>query len=129
MKNSIFLFQIVFKVLCDTFVQVHTVVSGHVMALARIGKEVGLGARFSTGFQERQGMLWHNGGIVIANDNLEFAFQVLGLADETGLSIAVRVLLRRVHIAFAVHHLIPLPGDDGTTSHANLEDIGIVGDQ
>ena len=74
-------------------------------------------------------MLWHHRRIVVACDDLQFAFQILGLSDEAGFLIAFGVVLWGAHVPFAIHHLIPLPVDDGATSHANLEDLGVVGDQ
>ena len=64
------LFQVVFKILCDTFVQMHTGVSSHVVLLPGIGKEVGLGARLDAGVEERQTVLWHDGVVVITRDDL-----------------------------------------------------------
>ena len=99
----------------------------HVMFLAWIGKEVGLSARLDAGIEEREAVLRHNGVVVVARDDLQTAFQVLGLVDERRLGIALRIGLRSVHIAFAVHHLVPLPVNDGTASYTHLEDVGVVG--
>ena len=71
-------------------------------------------------------MLGNNDIVVVAYDNLQFAFQISCLADEAGLGIALRVVLWRTHIALAIHHLVPFPVDDGTTGNADLEHIGIV---
>ena len=105
----------------------HAVVPHHVVSFARISEEVGLRTSLCTGFEERQRMLWHYGRIVVAYDNLELAFQLSRLADEAGLGIALRIALGRAHVALAIHHLVPLPVDDGAAGYANLEHIGIVG--
>jgi hypothetical protein len=44
--------------------------ASHIVLLARIGKEVGLCASLDAGVEERQTVLWHNGVVVIASDNL-----------------------------------------------------------
>ena len=54
--------------------------SPHVMLLTRIGKEVRLGTRLDAGIEERETMLWHNGIVIVARNNLQTAFQILGLA-------------------------------------------------
>ena len=72
-------------------------------------------------------MLGHNGVVVVARNDLQLSFQVLGLGYQAGLGIAFRVGLRRVHIALAVHHLVPLPVNDGTAGHADLEHVRIGG--
>ena len=74
-------------------------------------------------------MLRHDGGVIEANDNLQAALEVCRLVDEAGLGITVGVSLRCVHVALAIHHLIPFPVDDGTTGYTHLEDIRIVGHQ
>ena len=98
----------------------------HIVLLARISKEVGLCASLDAGIEERQTMLGHNGVVVITRNNLELALQIAGLVDEARLRVTLRILLRRIHIAFAIHYLVPFPVDDGTTSYANLEDVGVV---
>ena len=103
----------------------HAGMSPHVMLLTRIGKEVRLGTRLDAGIEERETMLWHNGIVVVARNDLQTAFQILGLADERRFGIALWIRLRGVHIALAVHHLVPLPVNDGTTSYSYLENVGV----
>ncbi len=43
----------------------------HVVLLAGIGEEVGLGAGLDAGIEEREAMLGHDGIVVVARDNLE----------------------------------------------------------
>ena len=74
-------------------------------------------------------MLGNDGVVIITRDNLQFALQVLGLADEAGLLIPLGIILWCTHITFAIHDLVPFPVNDRTTSHTYLEDIGIVGHQ
>ena len=107
--------------------QVYALVSAHVVRLSGIDEEVGLSARLDTFGKERQAMLRHHRVVVISRDNLQFSLQVLRLAQEARLLVAFGVGLRRVHISFAVHHLVPFPVDDGTSCHAHLEHVGIVG--
>ena len=75
------LFQIIFKVARDAFVQVYHILTKHNEAFARIGKEVGLRTGVFASAQESQTVLWHADGIVIANDDLETSFQVFGLIE------------------------------------------------
>ena len=86
--------------------QVYAGMASHVVSLARVGIEVGLRTGLDTGIEERQTVLRHHGRIVIAGDDLQPPLQVLGLVEEAGLLLAFRILLRGVHIAFAIHHLI-----------------------
>ena len=107
--------------------EVDASMTSHIMFFTRIGEEVGLGASFDTGIKERQAVLRYYGNIVVARDDLQLALQVFGLGEERSLLVALRIALRRVHIAFAIHHLIPFPVDDWTTSNAHFEHVGIVG--
>ena len=101
--------------------------ASHVVFLARVGKEIWLGASLDAGIEEREAVLGNDGVVVVACDNLQFAFQVLGLADEAGLGVAIGIILGRTHITLTIHHLVPFPVDDGTTCHAYLENVGIIG--
>ena len=56
--------------------QVHALVTSHVVAFSRIGEEVWLGAGLGTGIEELQRMLRHTSGVVHADDNLQFALEV-----------------------------------------------------
>ena len=123
------LFQIVLEVAGDALVQVDAGMTAHVMLLAGVGVEVGLRAGLYAGVKEREAVLGHNRLVVVSSDDLQTAFQVLGLADEAALGIAIGIVLRRAHVALAVHHLIPLPVDDGSSCDAYLEDVWVVGHQ
>ena len=57
---------------------------------------------------------------------LQLTLQLAGFVDEAGLLVALGILLRGVHVALAIHHLVPFPVDDRATGHAHLEDVGIV---
>lgn len=65
-----FLFQIIFKVLCNPFVEVNTLVSSHIVWFTRIDKEIGLSALFDTLSNERQAVLRHYRFVVSALNNL-----------------------------------------------------------
>ena len=99
------------------------------MALAGIDKEVGLSVGANTCLKERIGMLWHNSGIVETDDDLQTALEVLSLVDERRAGITLGIALWGIHIALAIHDLIPLPVDYRTSCHAHLEHIGVVGHQ
>ena len=65
-----FLFQIIFKVLCNSLVEVNTLVSSHIVWLTRIDEEIGLCALLDTLSDERQAVLWHHRFVVSALNNL-----------------------------------------------------------
>ena len=54
--------------------QMDTRMTTHIVFLTRISEEIWLGTCFHTGIKERQTMLRHHGIVVIARDDLEFAF-------------------------------------------------------
>ena len=121
------LLQIVLEVLGDALVEMDAGMASHIVFLAWIGKEIGLGASLDAGVEEGETVLGNNGVVVVTSNDLKLAFQVLGLADEAALGIAFWVVLRRAHVALAIHDLIPLPIDDRSTSYANLENVRIIG--
>ena len=101
--------------------EMNALMSPHIMRFTRIDEEVGLGTCLDALGKERQTVLRHYGFIVIACDDLQLTLQVLGFAQQTGLLVTLRVRLGRVHIAFSVHHLVPVPVDDRTACYAYLE--------
>ena len=109
--------------------QVHALVAHHVVALARIDVEIGLRSGGDAGFQETVGMLGNYRRVIEADDDLQAALEVGSLVDQAGLLVALGVGLRGVHIALAIHHLIPLPVDDGTAGDTHLEHVRVVGHQ
>lgn len=54
----------VVEVAGDAFVEVYALVAAHVVGLARIYEEVGLGAGSDARFQERVGVLWEHHWVV-----------------------------------------------------------------
>ena len=67
-----------------------------------------------------------NDGIVLgAVDDEQMAFEVLGFVEQAVSLLAFWILLRGVHIALAVHNLIPLPIYDGAAGTAHLEHLGV----
>ena len=85
------------------------IASHHIVALSRIDKIVGLGAGVFGSTKEHQGMLQHAGRIVVAYDDLQTTFQILGAGHKIGSGIAFGVGLRSFHIAFAIHHFVVFP--------------------
>ena len=65
-----FLFQIIFKVLCNPFVEMNTLVSSHIVWFTRIDEEIGLSALLDTLSDERQAVLRHHRFVVSALNNL-----------------------------------------------------------
>ena len=81
--------------------------TSHVVRLARIDEEVWLGACCDASLEEGEAVLWHYCHIVQALYDLQLALEVLGLVEQGGFLVAFRVGLWCVHIAFAIHPLIP----------------------
>lgn len=76
------LLQIVLEILGDALVKMYALMAPHVVGLAGIDEEIGLRAGLDAFGQEREAMLGHHGGVVVAGDNLELALQVFGLAEQ-----------------------------------------------
>ena len=89
--------------------QMSALMASHVVRLARIDEEVGLGTGCDTCLQEGEAVLWHYGHIVQALDNLQLTLQVLGLIEQGCLLVTLWVGLWGIHIALAIHHLVPVP--------------------
>ena len=119
------LFQMVFKIAGDVFVQVYTVASHHVVSVFRINEEVGVCASFDTCSQERVSVLGYAGGVGSADDDFQTAFQVAGFQFQVGAFVAFRIRLWRIHVTFAVHHFIELPVDDRSAGYPYLENVRI----
>ena len=62
--------------------QMHALMSSHVMPLARVGEEIGLCACFAAGVKEHKAMLRNNRWIVHASYYLESAFEILCFFEE-----------------------------------------------
>ena len=73
------LFQMVFKVACDDIVQVYAVAACHVVSVAWIDEEVGVGVGIDAGAHEGEGVLGHTDRVVSAVDDEEAAFEVLAI--------------------------------------------------
>ena len=101
------------------------VLAHHVVVLTWIYEIIGLHTGILTGTEEGQAVLEQASTVVVTYNHLQTAFEVLGLVEQTAGGIAFGILLRSVHIAFAIHHLIEAPVDDRTAGHTDLEDIGL----
>ena len=119
------LFEEVIKIAGDALVEVEHVATRHVVALTRIDKIVGLRACIFGSAEEHERMLQNAGGVVVAYDDLQTTFQVFGTIDEARSCVAFGVGLWRFHIAFAIHHFVVFPVEDGTTGYTDFEDVGV----
>lgn len=119
------LFEEVIKIAGDALVEVEHVATRHVVALTRIDKIVGLRACIFGSAEEHERMLQNAGGIVVAYDDLQTTFQVFGAIDEVRSCVAFGVGLWRFHIAFAIHHFVVFPVEDGTTGYTDFENVGV----
>ena len=70
-------------------------------------------------------MLGNARGVHSADDDFQPSFQIAGFGFQIPAFISFGIGLRRVHIAFAVHHFVIFPVDDRTSSHAYLEEVRV----
>ena len=115
----------VFEVARDALVEVDHVVPHHVVALSGIDEVVGLGAGIFAGAEESEGVLEHAGGVVVADDDLQAAFELRGVAHHAGFGIALGIGLRRFHVALTVHGFVVFPVENGTAGDTDFEDFGV----
>ena len=99
------------------------------MRVRRIGEVVHLHVVLDALLDEAERVLPHDGAVHGALADQELALQVLRLVDEARFRKTLRVRCLRVHVAFAVHDLVPLPIDDRAAGDGHLEHVGIVGDE
>lgn len=62
--------------------QVYALMATHVVRLARIDEEIGLGTHGNASLEERVAVLREHRRVVEALDDLQFALEVLGLGQE-----------------------------------------------
>ncbi len=70
----------VFKIACNAFIQVDTIASEHIMAVARIHKEIGLGPGINAGTEETDAVLRDTSGVIGANDHFQGPFRFPALS-------------------------------------------------
>ena len=75
------LLQIIFKILRDALMQVHTLMTAHIVRLSRINEEVGLGTFFDALGYEGEAMLRHYCVVIVARYDLQLAFKVFRLVQ------------------------------------------------
>lgn len=80
----------VFKIACNAFIQVDTIASEHIMAVARIHKEIGLGPGINAGTEETDAVLRDTSGVIGANDHFQASFQISGSQLQVGVLVALR---------------------------------------
>ena len=97
--------------------QVYTVASRHIVSVSRIDEVVRVRTGIDAGTEEGDAVLRHTHRVVGTDDDLQLALQVTGPLGEVGVSVTFRVVLRGVHIAFAVHHFIQFPVDDRSAGY------------
>ena len=112
-----YLLEIIEEIVADALMKMSALMASHVVRLARIDEEVGLGTGCDTCLQEGEAVLWHHGHIVQALDNLQLALQVLGLIEQGCLLVTLWVGLWGIHITLAIHHLVPVPVDYRTAGY------------
>ena len=62
--------------------QMHALMSLHIMPLARICEEIGLGASLATSVEEHKTMLWNYSRVVHSCYYLESALEIFCLVEE-----------------------------------------------
>ena len=103
--------------------QVYTVASRHIVSVSRIDEVVRVRTGIDAGTEEGDAVLRHTHRVVGTDDDLQLALQVAGPLGEVGVPVTFRVVLRGVHIAFAVHHFIQFPVDDRSAGYPHLEHV------
>ena len=111
----------VFKIACNAFIQVDTIASEHIMAVARIHKEIGLGPGINAGTEETDAVLRDTSGVIGANDHFQASFQISGSQLSGWRSCSLRVGLWSIHVAFAVHYFVVSPVDDRAAGYSYFE--------
>ena len=119
------LFQVIGKIARNTLMKVHHILAHHIVPVAGIGEVIGLCARVLASPEERKRMLRNARRVVKAVDNLQASLEVSGFVEQAAFAVTVGILLRRVHIPLAVHHLVILPVDYRPAGHSYLEHVGI----
>ena len=97
------------------------VFAGHVVLMARVDEIVRIRIGIHAGFQEAQAVLPYNHRVDVAVDHQEVSFQVACLQFHVGILISFGIILRTVHIPFAIHDLVVAPVDHRTACNAHLE--------
>lgn len=110
----------VFKIACNAFIQVHTVASEHIMTVARIHKEIGLGSGINAGTEETDAVLGNTSGVIGANDHFRRPFR-FRLSASGWRSCSLRGWFAGIHVAFAVHYFVVSPVDDRTAGYSYFE--------
>ena len=82
------LFQVIVEIAGDAFVEVHHVVSHHIVSVARVNEVVGLRASVFTFSEEGEAVLEHASRVVVAHDNLQASLEVFGLVEQVAAFIA-----------------------------------------
>ena len=106
----------------------NAVAANDVVLVAGIGEVVYLDVVHHALAHKAQTMLPQHHGVDCTLTDEQFALQVLGLIDKRGLGKALGVGGLGLHIALAIHHLIPFPINYGASCNSHLEHFGIVGD-
>ena len=105
--------------------EMHHIAAHHIMFLTGINEIVGLRAGIFAGAEESKAVLQHASAVVKTHDDLQAAFEVLGLRQERGTFVTFGIFLRRVHVALAIHHLVIFPVDNRAARHADFEHVGV----
>ena len=111
----------VFKIACNAFIQVDTIASEHIMAVARIHKEIGLGPGINAGTEETDAVLRDTSGVIGANDHFQASFQISGSQLQVGVLVDFGVGLLFVCVFLSVDCFLLRPVDDRAAVYSYFE--------
>src|SRR5574344_463394 len=104
----------------------NSVLAHYIVFMSWISEEVGECTCIDTSFQEGDRMLRNASIVVVVVNNEQMTFQVACIVLQVAFFISFRIGLWSIHIAFAIHHFVVLPIDNGTTGNAYFEYLGIA---
>ena len=113
----------------DLVPQVHTLGTDDVVVIDGVREVFHLDAVGHGLAHELQGVLPYDRVVLAAVHHQQRAFHILDFREDVGGGVALGVLLGRVHVALAVHDLVPGPVDHRTAAGGRLEGLGMLGDE
>src|SRR5690606_13583742 len=103
------LFQIIIKIVRHLLHQVDTIFATYIMLMHRVVKVIYLLAFFHTSLKVKLGVLPNYHIITTSVYEKDFSLQIVNVMDQLVVFIAFMILLRTVHVALGVPHLVVAP--------------------
>ena len=99
----------VIEVACYGSHQMYPVKSADIVLVIGVNEIVNQHLVLDALVEELQTVLPNHNRVDASVDNHQATFQLVGLVEQTCLLVAFGILLRSIHVAFAVHYLVVLP--------------------